>query len=97
MLVYVEYFTRFGTLPRGVTGLFTVSHSKRNGKRETAVIPMQDIWMSCQLAPHWKHKDTVTAMEMEGPSVDLLESATSFQFNIYSSPFMFQHYYEWKM
>ncbi|GJE98156.1 hypothetical protein PsYK624_143780 [Phanerochaete sordida] len=50
-LAYIEWFSPFGARPEPNHGMYKVTRSMRNGKRETAVIPLTDIRRSVHLHP----------------------------------------------
>lgn len=51
-LAYVEWFTPFRE-PEPDTGMFKISHSTRNHRRRTSIIPITQIERSVHLLPIW--------------------------------------------
>ncbi|KAI0737726.1 hypothetical protein C8Q80DRAFT_1114756 [Daedaleopsis nitida] len=50
-LVYVEWFTRFHSVDEA-TGMYIISHSTRNQRRQSAIIPITDIVRTVHLMPY---------------------------------------------
>ncbi|KAI0749267.1 hypothetical protein C8Q80DRAFT_1054358, partial [Daedaleopsis nitida] len=50
-LAYVEWFTRFQTVDE-TTGMYIVSHSTRQQRRQSAIIPVTDIVRTLHLMPY---------------------------------------------
>lgn len=49
-LAYIEWFTTFGR-PDPIHGMYKVSRSLRDGKRESKVVPLSDVRRSVHLNP----------------------------------------------
>ena len=76
-LAYVEWFTPFRD-PEPDTGMFKVSHSSRNHRRRSSIIPITQIVQSCHLLPIWGKK-----VDSTWTSRNILDKCTRFFVNPY--------------
>ncbi|QRV85180.1 hypothetical protein RhiJN_13198 [Ceratobasidium sp. AG-Ba] len=91
-LAYVEMFNPVSQNPVAPTGLFTTSRTMSSGKRSCAVIPLDDIAMTCHLVPHYR------LFRPEAPLTqyaDVLELCSTFYFNIFATYFVFELLRHW--
>lgn len=97
ILAYVELFTRFGHGPSNEpAGLYQTSHSLTNGSvRQSLVIPVEKIRMSCHLAPRFHTLSTESREKASLPDGDILDVCKSFYFNPFSSHFMYSYMNHW--
>ncbi|KAI1782117.1 hypothetical protein LXA43DRAFT_906712, partial [Ganoderma leucocontextum] len=76
-LAYVEWFTPFNVVDPS-TGMYVVSHSTRQHRRNVAIIPITDIVRTCHLIPYWGKEANRT-----WTSGNILDSCTKFYVNPY--------------
>ncbi|KAL0067725.1 hypothetical protein AAF712_005165 [Marasmius tenuissimus] len=82
-LVYVEWFTPFGT-PDPSTGSYTLRPSTRSHHSHGEIINVDRIVRNCHLTPIYGHQKDPT-----WTSENVIERCTSYTFNSYSDPHMF--------
>ncbi|KAG6807681.1 hypothetical protein H0H92_006720 [Tricholoma furcatifolium] len=82
-LAYVEWFTPLGQ-PHAVTGLYTVSRSTRQHRRNAAVIPVSKIVRGCHLMGK-----SASSMDRKWTTYTVMDLATQFYFNPYLHVDMF--------
>ncbi|KAG6806897.1 hypothetical protein H0H92_009668, partial [Tricholoma furcatifolium] len=82
-LAYVEWFTPLGQ-PHAVTGLYTISRSTHQHRRNAAVIPVSKIVRGCHLMGK-----SASSMDRKWTTYTVMDLATQFYFNPYLHVDMF--------
>jgi hypothetical protein len=85
---YVDWFTDFRDQPERNHGLYKISYLRRNGEQLSSVVPVSDIWQSVHLFPAF---DPVA--DRSWLSTNVLDSASEFFVNPFSSRFAFSSIY----
>ena len=87
-LAYVEWFTRFPNTPHSHHGMYRVSRSFKDGIREAAIIPVNDIFRSVMLFPRFG-----PIAPRDWTSDNVLEECKDFYVNPYVDEHMYRTIY----
>ncbi|QRV81321.1 hypothetical protein RhiJN_09336 [Ceratobasidium sp. AG-Ba] len=91
-LAYVQMFNPVSQNPAAPTGLYTASRTLVAGRRSCAVIPLDDIAMTCHLVPHYRQFRPEVPLTQYA---DVLELCTTFYINIFATYFFYELLQHW--
>ncbi|QRW11932.1 plasma membrane ATPase 4 [Ceratobasidium sp. AG-Ba] len=91
-LAYVQMFNPVSQNPAAPTGLYTASRTLVAGRRSCAVIPLDDIAMTCHLVPHYRQFRPEVPLTQYA---DVLELCTTFYINIFATYFFYELLRHW--
>lgn len=91
-VAYVELFTKFGNIrSTDPARLHKVAQAHLNRRRQTLVIPLERLCMSCHLMPVFR-----LLKDSDYASSDILEDCQQFLFNPFSSNLMYSYAEQWE-
>jgi hypothetical protein len=85
---YIDWFTPFPKEPRRHHGLYRISPLHRNNEQQSSIVPVDDIWHSIHLFPVFG-----PIANREWKSSTVLDQASQFYVNPFSSRFMYTSLY----
>ncbi|KAG8780472.1 hypothetical protein FRC12_022995, partial [Ceratobasidium sp. 428] len=92
-LVYVEMFNEIPSQPEALVGLFTATRSIQSGSRITAVFSLDQIRMTCHLAPRYRTFN-IDPDQLLYHS-DVLQLCETFFINVFASYFWYELIRHW--
>ncbi|KAJ3711002.1 hypothetical protein C8R42DRAFT_596503, partial [Lentinula raphanica] len=83
-LAYVEWYTKFSTVPEQHSGLYRIKKQITTGTVATSIIPLENILRSVHLLPKWGG-----AVPAHWSNENVLDQAPSFLLNIFADKYFY--------
>ncbi|KAG8775727.1 hypothetical protein FRC12_001299 [Ceratobasidium sp. 428] len=91
-LAYIEMFNKIPPQPEAPVGLFTSTQSIQHGQRIAAVFPLEDLRLTCHLAPHYCSFHPALKLLYYS---DVLQLCKTFYINAFASYFWYELIRHW--